>query len=50
LIGLVSCYRGIHVSGGAEGVGTNTTASVVTSIVLCILADAVFTTIFFYFE
>jgi len=50
LIGLVSCYRGLYVHGGAEGVGTNTTASVVTSIVLCILADAVFTTIFFYFD
>src|SRR5262245_19474666 len=50
LIGLVSCYRGLYVRGGAEGVGTNTTASVVTSIVLCILADAIFTTIFFYFD
>jgi len=50
LIGLVSCYHGFYVHGGAEGVGTNTTASVVTAIVLCILADAVFTTIFFYFE
>jgi phospholipid/cholesterol/gamma-HCH transport system permease protein len=48
LIGLVACYRGFHVQGGAEGVGTSTTASVVASIVLCILADAVFTTIFFY--
>jgi len=50
LIGLVSCYRGFYVRGGAEGVGTNTTASVVTSIVLCILADAIFTTIFFYLD
>lgn len=50
LIGLVSCYRGFYVHGGAEGVGVNTTASVVTSIVLCILADAVFTTIFFYLD
>lgn len=48
LIGLVACYRGVYVQGGAEGVGTSTTASVVTSIVLCILADAIFTTIFFY--
>ena len=48
LIGIVACYRGCYVHGGAEGVGTNTTASVVASIVLCILADAVFTTIFFY--
>jgi phospholipid/cholesterol/gamma-HCH transport system permease protein len=50
LIGLVACYRGFYVRGGAEGVGTNTTASVVTSIVLCILADAIFTTIFFYLD
>ncbi len=50
LIGLVACYRGFYVQGGAEGVGANTTASVVTSIVLCILADAVFTTIFFYID
>lgn len=50
LIGFVACYRGFYVRGGAEGVGTNTTASVVTAIVLCILANAVFTTIFFYLE
>ncbi|MGH7965258.1 MAG: MlaE family lipid ABC transporter permease subunit, partial [Candidatus Binatia bacterium] len=50
LIGLVACYRGFNVRGGAAGVGTNTTASVVSSIVLCIIADAVFTTIFFYLE
>jgi len=50
LIGLVSCYRGFYVRGGSEGVGTNTTASVVTSIVLCILADAIFTTSFFYLD
>jgi phospholipid/cholesterol/gamma-HCH transport system permease protein len=49
VIGLVSCYRGYYVQGGAEGVGANTTGSVVSSIVFCILADAVFTTIFFYF-
>lgn len=48
VIGLVACYRGVYVQGGAEGVGSSTTASVVTSIVLCILADAIFTTIFFY--
>jgi len=50
LIGLVACYRGFNVRGGAAGVGANTTASVVSSIVLCIIADAVFTTIFFYLE
>ena len=50
IIGLVACYRGFHVRGGAEEVGTNTTASVVTSIVLCIVANAVFTTIFYYIK
>lgn len=48
IIGLVACYRGFYVRGGAEEVGTSTTSSVVTSIVLCIVANAVFTTIFYY--
>ncbi len=48
LIGLTACYRGFHVQGGAEGVGEATTSSVVTSIVLCIFANAIFTTLFYY--
>lgn len=47
LIGLVSCYEGLRVSGGAAGVGTATTRAVVTSIIAAIAADAVFTLIFY---
>ena len=44
----VGVYRGFQVEGGAEGVGKQTTSSVVTSIFLIIVVDMVFT-IFFYF-
>jgi phospholipid/cholesterol/gamma-HCH transport system permease protein len=44
----VGVYRGLQVEGGAEGVGRQTTSSVVTSIFLIILIDLVFT-VFFYF-
>ncbi|MDA1001125.1 MAG: ABC transporter permease [bacterium] len=47
LIAYVGCFLGIHVEGGAEGVGRSTTNSVVVSIFLVILANLVFT-IFFY--
>lgn len=50
LIGMTACYRGLYVRGGAEEVGNSTTSSVVISIVLCILANAVFTTIFYYVQ
>jgi len=42
----VGCFRGLQVRGGAESVGKFTTTSVVTSILLIIIADAVFTFIF----
>jgi len=48
LIGLISCYEGMRVSGGAEGVGAATTNAVVASIISCIAADAVFTLIFYF--
>ena len=44
----VGVYRGFQVEGGAEGVGRQTTSSVVTSIFYIILVDMVFT-VFFYF-
>ncbi len=46
VIGMVGCYRGLQVEGGAESVGKYTTQAVVTSIFLIILIDAVFTVIF----
>lgn len=42
-IAIIGCFRGLQVSGGAESVGRYTTSSVVTSIFLIILLDAVFT-------
>ncbi len=50
LIGLISCYNGLRVTGGAAGVGRATTATVVASVVSVIFADLIFTTIFFSLE
>jgi phospholipid/cholesterol/gamma-HCH transport system permease protein len=44
----VGVFRGFQVEGGAEGVGKQTTSSVVTAITAIILIDLVFTA-FFYF-
>lgn len=44
----VGVYRGFQVSGGAEGVGKMTTASVVTAIFLIIVVDLIFTMLFFF--
>jgi phospholipid/cholesterol/gamma-HCH transport system permease protein len=46
LIGMVGCYEGLRVTGSAESIGRQTTKSVVESIVLVIIADAVFSIIF----
>jgi phospholipid/cholesterol/gamma-HCH transport system permease protein len=46
LIGMVSCYEGLKVSGSAESVGIHTTQSVVKSIFLVIVFDAVFSVFF----
>jgi phospholipid/cholesterol/gamma-HCH transport system permease protein len=46
LIGLVGCYEGLRVEGGAESVGRMTTKAVVVSIFLVIVADAIFSIMF----
>lgn len=48
IITKVGCYEGFGVKGGAEGVGRSTTSSVVVSIFLVILADLLFTALFYY--
>jgi phospholipid/cholesterol/gamma-HCH transport system permease protein len=48
-IGLISCQQGLATTGGAEGVGSRTTASVVTILFSLIGIDAVFTVFFQYF-
>ena len=50
IITTISCHEGFKVKGGAEGVGRSTTSSVVTSMFVVILADMIFTAIFFFLE
>lgn len=47
VIAWVGVWRGFQVEGGAEGVGQQTTSSVVTSIFLVIIVDLIFTALFF---
>lgn len=47
LIGLIACNNGLRVTGGAAGVGAATTNTVVQSIVAIVIADLIFTGIFF---
>jgi phospholipid/cholesterol/gamma-HCH transport system permease protein len=45
-IGLVACQQGFATSGGAEGVGRRTTATVVISLFVIVVLDALFTIVF----
>jgi phospholipid/cholesterol/gamma-HCH transport system permease protein len=47
LIGLIACGNGLKVTGGAAGVGRATTQTVVQSVVAVVLADLIFTVIFY---
>jgi phospholipid/cholesterol/gamma-HCH transport system permease protein len=46
IIALVGCFEGFRTRGGAESVGRQTTRSVVESIFLVIVADAIFSVAF----
>ena len=50
IISLVGCYQGFQVSGSADSVGRHTTVSVVQSIFLVIVADALFSIVFNWLE
>jgi phospholipid/cholesterol/gamma-HCH transport system permease protein len=50
LIGLIACYEGLNVRGGAEGVGRATTTTVVYSLIATIMASGVFTIGFYIFR
>jgi len=47
LIGIIACTNGLKVTGGAAGVGRATTYTVVECVVAIIVADLIFTAIFF---
>ncbi|NIQ02593.1 MAG: MlaE family lipid ABC transporter permease subunit [Nitrospinaceae bacterium] len=49
IIVLVGSYLAFVIEGGAERVGQNTRTSVVVSMILIIIADLVFTSIFYFF-
>jgi phospholipid/cholesterol/gamma-HCH transport system permease protein len=49
-IAVISCQQGFATSGGAEGVGRRTTASVVSILFALILIDAAFTVFFYEFH
>ncbi|MDQ3545265.1 MAG: ABC transporter permease [Verrucomicrobiota bacterium] len=49
LIGAIACYRGLSVKGGAAGVGTSTTSSVVTAITVVIGFDTIFNIVYIVF-
>jgi phospholipid/cholesterol/gamma-HCH transport system permease protein len=48
IICTIACYEGLNSQGGAEGVGRATTASVVRSFILIIVADCFFTALFYF--
>jgi phospholipid/cholesterol/gamma-HCH transport system permease protein len=48
IIAIVGCWQGFNTEGGAEGVGKATTVSVVTSLVLVISSDCLFTAVFYF--
>ena len=47
ILSSLACYHGLSVTGGAAGVGRATTATVVQAVVAVIIADLMFTTIFY---
>lgn len=47
LIGIIACANGLKVTGGAAGVGRATTYTVVECVVAIVIADLIFTAIFF---
>jgi phospholipid/cholesterol/gamma-HCH transport system permease protein len=49
LIGAIACYRGLTVKGGAAGVGTATTSSVVTAITTVIGFDTIYNIVYTVF-
>ena len=48
LIALVGCFRGFQTSIGADSVGRQTTAAVVSGLFLIVFADAVLTVLFYF--
>jgi phospholipid/cholesterol/gamma-HCH transport system permease protein len=50
IIAVVGCFQGFRTSGGPDGVGRQTTRSVVQSIFLVIVADSLFSIAFSFLD
>jgi phospholipid/cholesterol/gamma-HCH transport system permease protein len=50
IVSAVGCLRGLQTGEGASAVGVSTTRAVVASIVLIVIADAVFAVLFYYLK
>lgn len=50
IVALVGCYQGFQVTGSADSVGRQTTVSVVQSIFLVIVTDALFSIVFSWLD
>ena len=50
IVSAVGCLRGLQTQEGPSAVGVSTTRAVVASIVLIVLADAVFAVLFYYLK
>jgi len=47
-IGIIACYNGLKTSGGADGVGRSTTATVVTASITVLIMDFFLTKLFLF--
>jgi len=47
IVSAVGCLRGLQTQEGPSAVGISTTRAVVTSIVLIVIADAIFSVLFY---
>jgi phospholipid/cholesterol/gamma-HCH transport system permease protein len=49
ILGLIACHNGLRVTGGAAGVGKATTDTVVQTVVMVVIADLIFSALFYAF-
>ena len=49
ILGLIACHNGLRVTGGAAGVGKATTDTVVQTVVTVVIADLIFSALFYAF-
>jgi phospholipid/cholesterol/gamma-HCH transport system permease protein len=50
IVSAVGCLRGLQTQQGPSAVGVSTTRAVVSSILLIIIADAVFSVLYFFLK